>query len=124
MSSKESNMSSGTNGASTPKATPPAWIERYIESFRSGEAHAFVLHGDVDGTAYEAVSQRGLLLAALAQKREVVAVYTRWNGIMIYNADEQIMVDSRATTRRQRALDLAGIAAGPAPAANPMAAAL
>lgn len=108
-----------------PSAVPPTWINQYIESFRSGEAHAFLIHGDVDGTAYEAVAQRGLLLAALAQKREVVAVYHRAGGIELYNADEQITIGERVTTRRQRALDLAGLGvATPQSANNPMAAAL
>ena len=102
-----------------------AWVEQFQASFRAGEAHAFVLHGDIEGTAYEAYAQRTLLRAALLQRCEVVAAYTLCGGIEILGEDEEIEVDGRRVTRRQRALDLVGLGGGePGAPASPLAAAL
>ena len=118
--------------AATATATPmlPPWVGALINSYRSGESHAFIVHGDVDGTAYETVSQRRLIeMTALrqdlpaAERREVVLRYARSTGLTLYAPDEQITLESGAKVSRQtRALDLLGATA--AVPANPMQAAL
>ena len=45
-----------------------------MTSFLSSEAHGFLLYGDINGYAYEGVSNRVYLLSALGSRREVVKV--------------------------------------------------
>ena len=72
--------------SSTNVGQRPTWYYRdYLTSFMSSEAYCFVLHGDVAGYAYESLSQRAFLLAALAGKCEVVATYNRATGIGFAN---------------------------------------
>src|SRR5579884_1230318 len=62
----------------------PTWYFRdYITSFRASEAHCFILYGDVGGYAYESLSQRAFLLAALSGRCEVVVVYNRAAGVSL-----------------------------------------
>lgn len=88
----------------------PSWFSAYARSFMAAEAHAFLLHGDVDGTAYESLSQRGVLLSALAASHQVVAVYhvSVDRGITLFEPDGVITVGDQQTTRRERALALIG----------------
>ncbi len=60
---------------STPvnsEGTIPTWYQDYLTSFLASEAHAFILHKDIDGYAYESLSQRRFLIGVLAKKRIVV----------------------------------------------------
>lgn len=94
--------------ATTTKRPMPGWINQYAESFRANEAHGFILHGDVEGIAHEGVSNRALLLSVLASRRDVIAVYSLAGGVAIWQEDEPIVVDGRATTRGARARELVG----------------
>ena len=53
-------------------AMTPSWYQDYLTSFLAAEAHAFILHKDIDGYAYELLSQRRFLISMLAKKRIVV----------------------------------------------------
>lgn len=64
----------------------PAWFQAFSLAFGSGEAHAFLLHGDLSGYAYEAISQRAFLVQVLTTRRSVVAVYQRARGITFPDA--------------------------------------
>src|SRR5579871_4076693 len=59
----------------------PGWYEEYRTSFLSSEAHAFILHKDIDGYAYELLSQRRFLVATLARTRSVIICYNIATGI-------------------------------------------
>jgi hypothetical protein len=83
------------------------WWQEYATSFSSAVAHAFLLYGDISGYAYEGVSQRRYLQAALAQTREVVAVYNRATGIQFASA-----------SMRTKALQMIEMDNAPAPAPN------
>jgi len=109
-------MSTSTKLTTSTTNTPgqPAWWQEYATSFSAGEAHSFLLYGDVAGYAYEAVSQRRFLQAALAQTRDIVAVYNRAQGIIF-----------PTETMHTLATALLGDVAPPAPVRNdPIAAAL
>ncbi len=92
---------------------PPAWFRQFQTSFISGESHAFLVSGDINGYAHEGVTQRGLLITALVSKREVVAIYTLGRGITF-----------PVPSMREAAMRLLGMEAAGAPTANPLAAAL
>lgn len=92
---------------------PPAWFRQFQTSFVSGESHAFIVTGDINGYAHEGVTQRGLLITALAHKREVVAIYTLGRGITF-----------PVPSMREAAMRLLGMEAAGTPTANPLAAAL
>jgi hypothetical protein len=96
-----------------PTQPAPAWFRQFQTSFVAGEAHAFIVSGDINGYAYEGVTQRGLLVSSLASTREVVAIYTRGRGITF-----------PAPSMREAAMRLLGMEAVGAAAANPLAAAL
>lgn len=98
--------------SSTSKPAP-AWFRQFTASFMAGEAHAFILHGDINGYAHEGVTQRGLLLASLAGKRDVVAVFSLGRGITF-----------PVPSMRDAAMRLLGMEGGSAQAANPLTAAL
>lgn len=104
-----------TAATTDTKREAPEWLRDYRRSFTAGEAHAFLLHGDVDGMAYESVAHWRLLLVTLAAKRNVVIVYDIVNGISIYDETGEITVGaSRAKkTRRARAVELLGPGAQP-----------
>lgn len=87
---------------------PPAWFQQFSQSFVAGEAHAFIVHGDVNGYAHEGVTHRGLLTSALASRRTVVAIYTLGRGITF-----------PTPTMRDAAMRLLGLASPVAPDANP-----
>jgi SpoVK/Ycf46/Vps4 family AAA+-type ATPase len=59
----------------------PLWYEEYRTSFLSSEAHAFILHRDLEGYAYELLSQRRFLISTLARTRPVIACYNIATGI-------------------------------------------
>jgi len=65
----------------SPDRPMPDWFRQFSASFRAGEAHAFLIHGDVNGYAHEALTHRGLLLASLASTRSIVACYALGRGI-------------------------------------------
>lgn len=98
--------------SSTSKPTP-AWFRQFTASFMAGEAHAFILHGDINGYAHEGVTQRGLLLASLSGKRDVVAVYTLGRGVTF-----------PVPSMRDAAMRLLGMENASAQASNPLTAAL
>src|SRR5436309_1278319 len=71
--------------STTPKeetAQTPSWYQDYLTSYLAAEAHAFILHEDIDGYAYETLSQRRFLISTLAQKRSVVVSYDLARGIV------------------------------------------
>lgn len=81
----------------------PRWWGEFTIGYGSGQAHGFILTGDIGGIAYEAMSHVSFLLAALAQKR-VVLLYDRAGGIRF--ADELIKLPlpwSSANTMRAKA---------------------
>lgn len=81
----------------------PRWWDDFSNGYSSGQAHGFILTGDIGGIAYEAMSHMTFLLAALAQKR-VVVLYDRAGGIRF--ADELIKLDlpwGRLNTMRAKA---------------------
>lgn len=98
--------------SSTSKPVP-AWFRQFTTSFMAGEAHAFILHGDINGYAHEGVTQRGLLLASLSSKRDVVAVFSLGRGITF-----------PVPSMRDAAQRLLGLEGASAAAANPLTAAL
>jgi transitional endoplasmic reticulum ATPase len=78
--------------------TTPAWWREYATSWTAGEAHAFLLYGDISGYAHEGVSQRRYLMGALSTNtRSVVAIYNRASGITF-----------AAESMREKALALIG----------------
>jgi len=84
----EATMSTSTNAPATPgDALPlppqlPSWYEEYLLVYTSGQAHAFILSGDSNAYAYQALTHRNTLIAGLMGKRQVVIVYDRAVGIM------------------------------------------
>jgi len=107
------SMSRGASMSSTNPQPMPSWFRQFTVSFTAGEAHAFIVHGDINGYAHQGVTQRGLLVASLASKRDVVAVYTLGRGISF-----------PFETMRDAAMKLLGLEAAAASSANPLAAAL
>ncbi len=75
----------------------PIWFEEYTTGYLSGEAHGFILHGDIYGIAHEDQSHRRFLLSEMAKRYEVVLTYDRARGITF--ADESM---------RAKALELVG----------------
>jgi SpoVK/Ycf46/Vps4 family AAA+-type ATPase len=98
---------------SSSSTTTPAWFRQFTTSFTAGEAHAFIVHGDINGYAHQGVTQRGLLLASLSGKRDVVAIYTLGRGIAFH-----------FETMRETAKNLLGLEAAAPQQANPLAAAI
>lgn len=72
----------------------PPWFSVFSAAFSSGEAHAFLLHGDLSGYAYEAVGQRAFLIHTVATRRKVVAIYHRASGITF--SDDAMRVQALA----------------------------
>lgn len=103
-------------------ARPPAWFAEFRRAYQSGEAHAFIMHGDVEGYAFEDVESKALLAASLAERWDVVARYHIAGGIDLYNADEALPADDArglpAETRRERAYRAIGFRAQPQGAAD------
>lgn len=90
---------------STP--SEPTWWTTYKTSFTSAEAHAFVLSGDIAGFAHGGLSQRRYLQTALAQTREIVAIYHRATGITF-----------ATPSMKDKALTLIGVENPPQPAGS------
>ncbi len=101
---------SSTPSEMTPRT--PTWYDDYLTSFLSSEAHAFILHKDIDGYAYESLSQRRFLISTLARKR-IVVCYDLAHGITF--PDEAM---------RREALTLLNGTEGPAPEIDPFEQAL
>ena len=77
----------------------PLWIEKMLELYQSGVAHAFIPHFNVnDYTTPEKPINSVAYLTKLLAKREIVAIYSRDRGIE-FGSDEQ----------RQLALNLLGL---------------
>lgn len=93
-------------------ATTPLWYQDYLTSFLAAEAHAFILHKDIDGYAYESLSQRRFLVSMLAKKR-IVVCFDLARGITF--PDEAM---------RKEALTLLNTADAPAPEIDPFERAL
>jgi transitional endoplasmic reticulum ATPase len=123
-------MSTATIGGATRPA--PAWFTAYSQSYQAGEAHAFLLHGDVEGTAFEDISTKNLLLVNLAARRAVVAIYHLAGGITLYDEasaipvseDDPAVPGQQRPTRRERALAICGLDKPAAKSATPSAGAL
>ena len=105
-------MNSTTANSQEMQATTPLWYQDYLTSFLAAEAHAFILHKDIDGYAYESLSQRRFLISALAKKR-IVVCFDLARGITF--PDEAM---------RTEALALLNTADAPAPEIDPFERAL
>ena len=112
-------------GTDERELVPPQWWTRFQDLYKTGSVHAFRMTGDIEGTAVENISVRGFILANLAARRDVVAVYHIAGGIEIFNADEELPKDDDRNlpkqTRRERALNALGIVSGGTPAPAPSA---
>jgi transitional endoplasmic reticulum ATPase len=105
-------MNSTTASSQEMQATTPLWYQDYLTSFLAAEAHAFILHKDIDGYAYESLSQRRFLVSMLAKKR-IVVCFDLARGITF--PDEAM---------RTEALALLNTADAPAPEVDPFERAL
>lgn len=78
----------------------PRWWDEFNNGYSSGQAHGFLLTGDIGGVAYETMPHTSFLLAGLAQKR-VVLLYDRAGGIRF--GDELIRLSGAWSTQNMRA---------------------
>src|SRR5262249_52998069 len=80
-------MAAAPSAAAAPTAAAtisrPSWMDEFIATYTSGEAHAFLLTGDVGGYAEQTVTHRRYLLEVLkgaTKARQVVLYYERSQG--------------------------------------------
>lgn len=110
------------NDNERPMPPTPVWWDQYQQTYMSGSHHAYAVAGDIEGTALENIPVRGFILANLAARRDVVAVYHIAGGITLYEPDEVLEADERRKlpkmTRRERALAAIGMGGADAQAAT------
>jgi len=63
------------------------WFQSFIASFSAGEAHAFILSGDIDGYVSRNLPHRTLLTNQLSARYEIVATYDRSRGVTFVTPD-------------------------------------
>lgn len=113
--------------AETVARIAPDWYTAIRRSYLAGEAHCFLVSGDVDGTAVENLSVRRFLRDKLLATCDVVAVYHIAGGITIAEGDQILAAtdtddepDFRRPeeTRKNRALAIIGAGQPDAPVAG------